>query len=167
MKEDVVNHLELSLESLREGLKRAPLGQRGLESRRGRLRGRLRLGRVYFIQHPTGLIKIGFTSNLPKRFRELQLTEHPDIALLGSIGASMHYEKRLHRVFASYHLYWEWFEPSDLLILYINTFTDAPGDSSPNCNWLKVAENPGGWRLLSEKERRERLLHRVKKRKKQ
>lgn len=92
---------------------------------RRRLRYNFRSGIVYFVQHPNGLIKIGFTANLPKRFRELQLTEHPDIVFLGAVRASLRYEKRLHRMFYSYRWYGEWFEPTKLLLIYINTFSDV------------------------------------------
>lgn len=88
------------------------------------LRRVFRSGIVYFVQHPNGLIKIGFTANLPKRFRELQLTEHPNIVLLGAVSASLRYEKRLHKMFGFCRSDREWFNPSKLLLIYINTFCD-------------------------------------------
>jgi hypothetical protein len=79
-------------------------------------------GRVYFIQRSDGLIKIGFTQNLFKRFRELQLTEGQGVILLGSIVASLRYEKRLHRMFGFCRSHREWFNPSPLLLLYLRVF---------------------------------------------
>lgn len=79
-------------------------------------------GQVYFVQRPDGLIKIGFTANLPKRFRELQLTEHPDVVLIGSVKANRRYEKRIHKMFGFCRSHREWFRPVYLLALYIGVF---------------------------------------------
>lgn len=97
-----------------------------LRERRKWLRKKFRVGVCYFVQRDDGLVKIGFTSNLPKRYRELQLTVSPNIVLLGSVRASMHYEKRLHKMFATQRVEGEWFFRSDLLILYIRAFADKP-----------------------------------------
>lgn len=85
---------------------------------RGRKIGQ-RKGWVYFARADDGLIKIGFTSDLPRRMAELG-TIH-----LASFEASMGLERALHRAFAGDHDHDEWFRPSTVLIAFINTLSEA------------------------------------------
>lgn len=73
-------------------------------------------GGVYFIEG-SGLIKIGVSGNVAKRFAELQCANAAPLTLLGHIPrADSCFEQWLHARYASYRRHGEWFEPSAELL---------------------------------------------------
>lgn len=74
---------------------------------------------VYFIQGcETKRIKIGISHNVENRITQLVSSE--PIELLGVIkGAGAEMEKKLHKQFECLRVHKEWFEPSEVLLEYI------------------------------------------------
>lgn len=67
---------------------------------------------VYFVQlGGSGLIKIGFSTNLNLRFRQLA-SGHPNLRLLGSVPGTRLDEAKWHRQWAAQRTAGEWFKPS-------------------------------------------------------
>jgi hypothetical protein len=77
---------------------------------------------VYFLQEagPHALIKLGFSSNVPARARQLQGTNRVDLRLLAVIpGGTRDLEGELHRRFWYARRRGEWFRPVGKLLAYI------------------------------------------------
>jgi hypothetical protein len=72
---------------------------------------------VYFIQAENGLIKIGYSGNVPRRFRELSYISPLPLKLIATRSGGQDTERFLHKVFN--HSHGEWFHPNDRLIQYI------------------------------------------------
>ena len=68
--------------------------------------------RVYFIQASGGLIKIGCTRDLRKRWANLRTLIPVDLTLLGSIPGYRDIEHALHVRFEASRVHGEWFKPS-------------------------------------------------------
>ena len=83
--------------------------------------GKYKKGFVYFVRAGFfGPIKIGFTTNIPKRMYQLQ-TGCPDkIQLLGSIKTNQGTEEALHERFKATRLEGEWFLPNEKILSVIN-----------------------------------------------
>ena len=76
--------------------------------------------KVYFIQgDKTKRIKIGYTRNVKKRIKRMQLSEKIKILLVLDGGQEL--ESQLHEEFKDYHIHGEWFTPSDKLIEFIQS----------------------------------------------
>ena len=73
----------------------------------------------------TGLIKIGRSHNLIKRFRSLK-TASPDVLTLAGVIVG-DYERALHRRFAAYRVRGEWFKPV-VLSLIASQLDVLPGE---------------------------------------
>lgn len=68
------------------------------------------LSHVYFLlDRVTCEIKIGYSTNLEQRVRDLCRERGRNLELLGSIRAGRHVEKMFHRRFAPYRRQGEWF----------------------------------------------------------
>jgi hypothetical protein len=81
--------------------------QRRLERRRRR---RERPGCIYLLHNPhTGLVKIGYTQDLDKRKRDIEMMAGAELVLLGTKPGTMSDEKALHAEFASLRVIGEWF----------------------------------------------------------
>ncbi len=83
-------------------------------------------GQVYFAQClTTMLIKVGFSTNVPKRMRQLMGVGQGPLRLLATIDGNVFRERDVHDEFASLRMGgWhfggrEWFRPEPSLILYI------------------------------------------------
>lgn len=87
---------------------------------------------VYFIQaDENGPIKIGFTSDDPKRrLNQLQTGNAATLRLLGSIRADISRERQFHSDLAEWRLQGEWFEPHPTVLTSIEQAltTEAPHD---------------------------------------
>ena len=71
---------------------------------------------VYFVQRESGgPIKIGYSANIPERIAGLQ-TEYGKLKVLLIIRGSFRKEKSMHKQFAKYRLYGEWFEPAPAVL---------------------------------------------------
>jgi hypothetical protein len=75
-------------------------------------------GYVYFATDGV-YIKIGFSKNPKKRLITLNIGNSQQLYLLGYIDGDMNLEKQLHSKFKLVH--GEWFEPTEDLLLYINS----------------------------------------------
>ena len=82
---------------------------------------------VYFIQaiddhtgKTSGPIKIGFSNNVKKRLKSLQVGNPNKLKILRKISGSKRLEKRFHRHFGWCRLYGEWFNPTQELLNVIN-----------------------------------------------
>lgn len=86
--------------------------------------------RVYFLQAggPERPIKIGISSNLPKRLGELQDANPEPLTVLFTYEGDFSEEARLHNMFRDYWLGGEWFQANRALLLYIlDLATTLPG----------------------------------------
>lgn len=74
--------------------------------------------RVYFAQAPTtGAIKIGFTSDVHRRIRQIR----PRVELLALMHGGRSWERQMHDRFAHLRIEGEWFQPADELINFIES----------------------------------------------
>lgn len=76
---------------------------------------------VYFIEAWDRLpvaIKIGYSENIPRRLKELQIGSSRDLMLLTAFPGDREYEEKLHREFRYAHVLGEWFKPVFSLKLY-------------------------------------------------
>jgi hypothetical protein len=82
---------------------------------------------VYFVQAKQGgPIKIGVSSDVPKRIRAIQTTSPAELLVLRVIpSGGRELERKLHESFAAHRLHGEWFEPAQELLDYIR---DLSGD---------------------------------------
>lgn len=79
-------------------------------------------GCVYFIQaHPGGAIKIGRTTNLAKRLKQLQGAHAYPLKVMAYVDEGVFDEGDLHRRFASARLLGEWFRPTSGLLRFIES----------------------------------------------
>lgn len=78
-------------------------------------------GFVYFIQGESGgPIKIGYTTDIERRLKDLQ-TGYPDILkLLMAFRGNQEYEKALHKQLQPYRLSGEWFKPDPAIYKKMN-----------------------------------------------
>jgi hypothetical protein len=75
---------------------------------------------IYFARRESdGAIKIGFSSDVPRRLIELRKKTKCRVSLLGSTSGGSAVERRLHRRFAHLHLDGEWFHPGDDLLAFV------------------------------------------------
>lgn len=75
---------------------------------------------VYFIQaSQLGLVKIGFSSNVPKRLLSLKTGCPDNLVILKIIPGGQERERVLHKKFADIRVKGEWFSPSDELMSFI------------------------------------------------
>lgn len=76
---------------------------------------------VYFIQSGEGgPIKIGYSTNVEKRQRDLQISSPHQLALLARLPGGPKLEKVIHRGFAEHRVKGEWFRPADDLLTFIH-----------------------------------------------
>lgn len=89
-------------------------------------------GFVYFLQaEGTGLIKIGFSKNPGRRFRNARAFASEPLRLLGLHPGGRRLERKLHRAFRAECSHGEWFHPvPDLLaaVAMCGQKFDEPGD---------------------------------------
>jgi hypothetical protein len=79
---------------------------------------------IYCIQILDGAtypVKIGTSSNIPKRIKMILTHQPHDVRLLASWPGSVRDEKAVHAMFASSHLTREWFKPTSDLLNYIES----------------------------------------------
>lgn len=97
--------------------------------RREHRRRTIAIGRkssVYFAQRASdGAIKIGFSSEVPRRLIEVRKKVKCKITLLGTSDGGSATERRLHRRFTHLHIDGEWFTPGDDLLAFIRDL-DTP-----------------------------------------
>lgn len=74
---------------------------------------------VYFIQRDGGDIKIGFTTDLAKRFFSLSESYKGPLAVLAVLRGNRDTEKELHERFSAFRIAGEWFSPARPLLQFI------------------------------------------------
>lgn len=74
---------------------------------------------VYFIRNQAGLIKVGFSSDVPRRFRTLITSAGQMMEFLGAFPGGPEVESEIHFEFASDRVIGEWFRSSDDLLEYL------------------------------------------------
>lgn len=95
-------------------------------------------GQVYFIQAGnTGSIKIGWSSNVEKRLRMLQVASPEPLSLLHKEAGTGRDERNLHHKFCRYHAIGEWFKPHPELLAYIKERMALPPSE-----WVAGATEP-------------------------
>ncbi len=73
-------------------------------------------GYVYFIRAGSeGGIKIGFSTQPPRRLASLQTSNHEELKLIGSFRGTTADERELHQRFCHLKIRGEWFEPAEEL----------------------------------------------------
>jgi hypothetical protein len=83
--------------------------------------------KVYFIQVPSGPIKIGFTTKrMAGRMQELQAGNHEELTLLKATLGSRAEEKALHDYFRQTRIRGEWFRPTTELLEFIAELPELP-----------------------------------------
>jgi len=76
--------------------------------------------KVYFIQSINGgLIKIGYSSHINRRLREIQRTSPVKLRVLATISGRADIETEIHHKFRDERKHGEWFNPSQELLQYI------------------------------------------------
>jgi hypothetical protein len=81
---------------------------------------------VYFVRaRTTGLVKIGCTSNLDGRVKELKSMSGDVLDLLGTEPGGIARERELHRQFSDHRKHGEWFAPAAELLAYIKQLKRA------------------------------------------
>ena len=97
------------------------LAQAWVTANRARSVSYCRQSLVYFVQRSSDdAIKIGWTSDLERRVRELKRDEYCQCIILAAVPGNKSDELRLHKEFARLALGDEWFESSYALIEHIN-----------------------------------------------
>jgi len=76
-----------------------------------------RIAVVYFVQRHDGAVKIGFTSDLPRRLREVR-NEHGPVRRLATAPGSSVAEAALHQRFAAFRIEGEWFQPDPSILAF-------------------------------------------------
>lgn len=77
-------------------------------------------GYIYFLHaKEVRRIKIGFTTNLNARLRELKMGSPTELILFNYVRGTFHLEQVLLGVFAKYRLHGEWFESSEDIIKFV------------------------------------------------
>lgn len=76
---------------------------------------------VYFIQHGNtdGLIKIGYSGNIPQRIKHIEALSPLPITLLGWMPGGASKEFELHKQFAGHKHHGEWFNPDPEILNFI------------------------------------------------
>jgi hypothetical protein len=86
-------------------------------------------GRVYFVRCvATGRVKIGYSTDVTDRFRQLQTGSPSELELLAAVRTVRVEEKRLHRQFSHLRIRGEWFEPGDDLMALIAEHASPQGE---------------------------------------
>lgn len=81
---------------------------------------------VYFVGiEPDGPIKIGFTSNITERMRDLQIASPYPLTLLATLRGGSALERVIHESLSDTRLSGEWFERSDRLLSFISDIRDG------------------------------------------
>ena len=85
--------------------------------------------KTYFIQSVLGgPIKIGISSDPPRRLKTLQTSCHQKLQIIAMLDGDQ--EKEIHRQFSHLRTYGEWFEAVEELTQWIRT-NDFTGDGKP------------------------------------
>jgi hypothetical protein len=114
------------------------------------------MDQVYFAEAPSGLIKIGHSSNVPFRMTTLLRKAEGKPRLLIAVPGVRRHEGRVHAALIEHHVGREWFEPAEKVMALISalrfgflTLDQLPDRTSPILRAIA---------LRTHAVRRERLL---------
>lgn len=80
---------------------------------------------IYLIQNTvTTNVKIGYTSNLKQRLRDIQISNDCELKVLSTINGNIELEQKLHKQFKKYHIRGEWFRFGDEIKKYFKNSVD-------------------------------------------
>ncbi len=81
---------------------------------------------VYFMfMQELNAIKIGFTKNIVKRFRELNVAVPGTLSILGLIEGNVRTERQIQKQFENLHIRGEWYVAANNLFAYIEEFAEG------------------------------------------
>lgn len=96
---------------------------------------------VYFIKDVnSGLIKIGYSLDPSKRFKQLKASAGLNLKFLGIVKEDVEYEKELHIKFKNLRVNNEWFKCEDCLVEFINLNSDSSLENLTKEHIEKVKE---------------------------
>lgn len=84
-----------------------------------------RVSQVYIAEREDGAIKIGFSSDIERRLRELRKITRSAVQLLACFPGGKPDELRLHDRFRHLHLGEEWYRPGADLVAFVRGFKGA------------------------------------------
>lgn len=84
----------------------------------------MKTGKIYFVARQDGLLKIGYTNNLARRFRTLTKS-HGILDVVRVINGDRRREKRIHNQFEAAREFGEWFRSSPDMLAKIAEFDDG------------------------------------------
>jgi predicted GIY-YIG superfamily endonuclease len=109
---------------------------------------------VYFVQANNGPIKLGMTSDLPKRLDALYSHNPHGLSVLGVIpcttrSEALILEGDLKRQFADYRIHGEWYKPDQKLLDYVTSYTspDELDVAPPVSSSLRSSSPPAHQRV--------------------
>ena len=83
---------------------------------------------VYALQAVvSGLVKVGITTDIKKRKRDLQNGCGQSLNLLMLVEGTTELEKSIHSAFKDHRLEGEWFKPDDVLLAFIDSLKEVHG----------------------------------------
>ena len=78
---------------------------------------------VYFMQRADGRIKIGYSTNVSRRRKNIESAAGP-VSLLAVVPGGPLEESALHMKFHGFRVHGEWFDPDETLLAYISELND-------------------------------------------
>jgi predicted GIY-YIG superfamily endonuclease len=90
-----------------------------------------RTGIVYFVQSASGFIKIGFSTDLERRIKQLRIGNPEKLVVLAAFLAPSRLEWQLHRKFSDLAASGEWFFPDDRIRIEIGRLRKEFENASP------------------------------------
>lgn len=95
---------------------------------------------VYFVQDGVSKkIKIGYSSNFKRRYRDLCSSNANDLFVLGVIRGSEEKEREIHSQFSHHRSHGEWFHPTEQILQFIKEVKTEENKKDP---LVSVATNP-------------------------
>jgi len=103
-----------------------------------------RVAVVYFATREDGAIKIGFSSDVPRRLYEVATKHHIRTPrLLATVSGNKRLENAIHREFVAHHLGREWYTPTpELLALVGRAHRGEPIGILPDPERLPICDRP-------------------------
>ena len=94
---------------------------------------------IYFVRAEKGLIKIGITNDIKKRFGTLQAISPIKLTLLATLSGGLAKEHLLHERFGSLRAHGEWFHPGEKLLQFIEELTVSSTGALPGNSVLLIS----------------------------
>jgi hypothetical protein len=108
----------------------------------------VKVGQIYFLRRRDGLVKVGFTTNLPRRIASLSRSHGP-LDVIRVINGDRRRENAIHGALRPSNEFGEWFRDSDELRAFI-----AQADAGEQVG-IEADDVEREWRLGEEEQARE------------